>query len=128
MRFTQSTPQTYVNALKKEQVEWPVKQDDFFPYSSDPHWYWSGFYSSRPAFKKQVRDASAAWGAHSKLLARKAIDLGTKDNEIDSILKAHHSLLDGLGVSQHHDAITGTAKQYVTNDYSVRLWKGVDKS
>jgi hypothetical protein len=29
--------------------------------------------------------------------------------------------LDAMGVYQHHDAVSGTAKQAVANDYSRRL-------
>ena len=31
------------------------------------------------------------------------------------------SLGDALGIAQHHDAVTGTAKQHTTNDYEKRL-------
>lgn len=30
-------------------------------------------------------------------------------------------MLDAMGVYQHHDAVAGTAKQYVANDYSFKL-------
>jgi Alpha mannosidase middle domain len=29
-------------------------------------------------------------------------------------------MLDSMGIYQHHDAVTGTAKQYVANDYTLR--------
>ena len=54
-----STPQTFIDALKSENVNWPVKTNDFFPYSANKNSYWSGFFTSRPAFKKQVKDANA---------------------------------------------------------------------
>lgn len=31
------------------------------------------------------------------------------------------SLADALAVAQHHDAVTGTEKQHVANDYAKRL-------
>ena len=31
-----------------------------------------------------------------------------------------------VAVSQHHDAVTGTAKQHVTDDYAVRLHQGME--
>jgi len=53
MTFMYSTPQRYVNALKAENVRWPVIRDkDFFPYYEKHTQYWSGFFSSRPGLKK----------------------------------------------------------------------------
>jgi lysosomal alpha-mannosidase len=33
-----------------------------------------------------------------------------------------------MGVMQHHDAITGTEKQAVANDYTSMLYKGIAKT
>lgn len=128
MQFMMSTPQTYINALKQENVEWPTKNEDLLPYASDPARYWTGFYSSRPGFKKAVKDASAAFGSHSHIFARKVLDQNATEERINEIMDANFQLLDALGISQHHDVITGTEKQYVANDYSYRLQKGVDES
>jgi hypothetical protein len=32
-------------------------------------------------------------------------------------------MMDAMGVLQHHDSVTGTAKQYVADDYTHRLFK-----
>lgn len=37
-------------------------------------------------------------------------------------------LKEAIGVAQHHDSITGTAKQAVSDDYSERLHQGVTES
>ena len=29
--------------------------------------------------------------------------------------------MDHMGILQHHDAVTGTAKQYVADDYTLRM-------
>jgi lysosomal alpha-mannosidase len=36
-----------------------------------------------------------------------------------------YEMLDDLGINQHHDAVTGTGKQAVANDYAHRLYKGM---
>lgn len=36
-------------------MEWPTKTDDFFPYASDPHSYWAGYYTSRATLKRFER-------------------------------------------------------------------------
>lgn len=51
-----STPGLFVDALSAQDIEWPVKYDDMMPYSDNPQDYWSGYFTSRQASKKQVRD------------------------------------------------------------------------
>jgi hypothetical protein len=36
-------------------------------------------------------------------------------------------LREEMGVLQHHDAVSGTAKQHVTEDYAQRLANGIDE-
>ena len=37
------------------------------------------------------------------------------------------SLARAMGVAQHHDAVSGTAKQHVTDDYVLRLSEAAEK-
>jgi hypothetical protein len=53
-----STPSDYVEAVKKENIKWPVRYDDFFPYGEIPD-FWSGLYTSRPDSKKYIHDYSS---------------------------------------------------------------------
>jgi hypothetical protein len=39
------------------------------------------------------------------------------DDEVNAVLQQNDALLAELSIDQHHDAIAGTAMQYVTNDY-----------
>jgi lysosomal alpha-mannosidase len=50
-----STPSCYLKAVHDAGKTWTTKQDDFFPYASDPHTYWTGFYTSRPTLKRFER-------------------------------------------------------------------------
>ena len=43
-----STPSCYLKALNDDKRQtWPSKVDDFFPYASDPHAFWTGYFTSR---------------------------------------------------------------------------------
>jgi alpha-mannosidase len=54
-----STPSFYVDQKKKDKtVTWEVRQDDIFPLADNAHHYWSGYFTSRPALKRQVRFAT----------------------------------------------------------------------
>jgi hypothetical protein len=87
-----------------------------------------GYFSSRPGAKKQVKDASALLTAEMKQFAQTVIKEDVKDSQVEEVLSAKKQMLEALGVYQHHDAITGTAKQYVADDYTFRMQKAVDTS
>uniref|UniRef100_A0A1W7RA88 Alpha-mannosidase n=1 Tax=Hadrurus spadix TaxID=141984 RepID=A0A1W7RA88_9SCOR len=113
-----STPSCYLKSVNALNYTWGSKSDDFFPYASDPHAYWTGYFTSRPSVKGYFRQANNVLQVCKQLytLAR----LGSK-SEDDLIV-----LREALGVAQHHDAITGTEKQAVTYDYIKQVAKGID--
>ena len=100
-----------------------VKTDDFFPYSDCEHCFWTGYFTSRTAFKRLERVAS------SFLLAARQIESMLDFTGKPDPLQCQSpifNLEDASGVAPHHDGVSGTAKQHVTNDYSKRLQAGID--
>jgi len=47
MDIKYSTIPSYIEAVKAEQIVWPVKYDDMFPYADSEDDYWTGYYTSR---------------------------------------------------------------------------------
>lgn len=107
-----STPSIYTDAKYATNESWPTKTDDFFPYADRANGYWTGYFTSRPAVKRYVRLMSGYYLAARQLeFFRGRMKSGPNTD----------SLADALAIAQHHDAVTGTEKQHVANDYSKRL-------
>jgi hypothetical protein len=51
MRLLYSTPDQFVDAVHANNLSYTVKTDDFFPYADQPHAFWTGYLTSRPALK-----------------------------------------------------------------------------
>ena len=49
------------------------------------------------------------------------LEQDVSDETVRSILDNKHAMFDAMGIMQHHDAITGTAKQAVANSYADML-------
>lgn len=114
-----STPSIYTDAKHATNKSWPLKTDDYFPYADNAYSYWTGFFTSRPAFKGYIRMLSGYY-----LAARQLEFLTRRRSEGSSTFR----LGDALGTAQHHDAITGTAKQHTTDDYAKRLAIGASEA
>jgi Alpha mannosidase middle domain len=121
-----SNPDYYTQQKRpnlETQIEWPLKTDDFFPYSDCPHCFWTGYFTSRAALKRFERVAS------SFLLAARQIDamapLPKSTISSDDIFSVFYPLEDAVSIAQHHDAVSGTAKQHVADDYSKKLANGL---
>lgn len=109
MTMFYSTPSMYLDALKAEDHTWPLNTNDMFPYADQQEDYWSGYFTSRANAKSQVRFGQANLHSSNKLYSMKAMNQNTTDEEIAQILEAKNTMMDSMGIYQHHDAITGTA-------------------
>lgn len=56
-----------------------VRRDDGFPYAQKKNMYWSGFYTTRPQFKKLIRGTSARF--HASLAQSSLQVLKANNNE-----------------------------------------------
>ena len=54
----------------KQVNQWPTKTDDFFPYASDEHGYWTGYFTSRPTSKRMIREASSSLNSAKQLVSK----------------------------------------------------------
>eukprot|EP01137_Pigoraptor_chileana_P035462 Opistho-2@29507 len=108
-----STPSIYLDALHASNQTWSTKEDDFFPYADCPHCYWTGYFASRMAIKGYVRWASSYLQTCRQLEVASGIFNGQSG-----------VLAEAMGIAQHHDAVSGTEKQHVANDYARRLAVG----
>ncbi|XP_045462132.1 lysosomal alpha-mannosidase isoform X1 [Harmonia axyridis] len=116
-----STPSCYVKAVhdeaEKKGMKWKTKSDDYFPYASDPHSFWTGYFTSRPTIKRFERIGNNFLQVCKQLYS--LADLGPED-QVDL-----NALRQAMGVMQHHDAVTGTEKEHVAHDYARILTEGI---
>eukprot|EP01132_Coremiostelium_polycephalum_P000662 gene662-821_t len=97
--------------MKQNDIAFNYYDGDFFPYADSEYAYWTGYFTSRPVLKGYSR-------ATTSLL---------RHTEIFSSLQSrpHHFEIDNAArncsILMHHDAITGTSRQEVVDDYSFRL-------
>ncbi|XP_017840564.2 LOW QUALITY PROTEIN: lysosomal alpha-mannosidase [Drosophila busckii] len=116
-----STPSCYVNELHKMQLTWPNKTQDFFPYASDDHSYWTGYYTSRPTQKRFERIGNHLLQTVKQLSAFVHLYHTEYTGKLDALRQV-------MGIMQHHDAITGTEKQAVARDYDRLLSDAMTQS
>lgn len=114
-----STPEKYTEYRATENIQWTDKTDDFFPYSDCPHCFWTGYFTSRPTLKYLERRSSGF------LQAMRQVSVHDKS---ESTTNAALDLTAAVGLINHHDAITGTSKQHVADDYFKILSKALSKA
>lgn len=95
-------------------MDWPIKSDDFFPYASSSYAIWSGYYTSRPTSKRFERLGNHFLQISKQLSALTMVRESLHDDKLNRLRQI-------MGVMQHHDAITGTERQFVAEDYHKEL-------
>ncbi|XP_063226976.1 lysosomal alpha-mannosidase-like [Bacillus rossius redtenbacheri] len=115
-----STPTCYLKAVHDAQPIISTKADDFLPYASEANTYWTGFYTSRPTIKFLERFG------HNFLQVCKQLSAlaGLAGDDLSPLDR----LRDIMGVMQHHDAVTGTERERVAQDYVRTLHSAMSSS
>jgi alpha-mannosidase len=118
-----STPSKYVDQKKLDKtVKWELRQDDIFPLADKAHDYWSGYFTSRPALKRQVRVATSLLASARQMeVVSKVTAAAVGKPTARFSPKVGDSWTDSLegavGVATHHDGMSGTERQDVSDDY-----------
>lgn len=130
------TPKDYFDEVHRRQKHFLTLKGDFFVYSdifTDGHpAYWSGYFTTRPMYKWLSRDLEHNLRAleilytvaYNRAHQRKTMALRVFEKSYEKIVEARRN----LGLFQHHDAITGTAKAAVMRDYGLRLFTSIKES
>ncbi|KAJ8977950.1 hypothetical protein NQ317_008141 [Molorchus minor] len=122
----------YFAALRKEMKvsEFPVLSGDFFTYADRDDHYWSGYYTSRPFYKRMdrvllsyIRAAESIYGL--AYFSKKPGYSWIVDKEV-GLEKLISNARQALSLFQHHDGITGTEKDHVVVDYGKRMLSAIN--
>uniref|UniRef100_A0AAX7TDF3 Alpha-mannosidase n=1 Tax=Astatotilapia calliptera TaxID=8154 RepID=A0AAX7TDF3_ASTCA len=92
----------------------PKLRGDFFSYADRDDHYWTGYFTSRPFYKRLDRKLEAT------LRYRRSVWL--HDTHHDVWLTTGRR---NLALFQHHDAVAGTEREHVVVDYGTRLFQSI---
>ncbi|KAL8560003.1 hypothetical protein ACOMHN_041474 [Nucella lapillus] len=106
----------------------PSLSGDFFTYADRSDHYWSGYFTSRPFHKyldrvleANLRSAEIIFTLAQAYARRNTASQFPSVELMKKLVIGRRS----LGLFQHHDGITGTAKDPVVNDYGKRMLEGL---
>ena len=71
--------------------------------------HWNGYYTSRPNFKKLIRDMASLGYSSSSLFAMNWFNESKSNALIRAYYNTSYEILEAIGVAMHHDTITGTS-------------------
>ncbi|XP_047228847.1 alpha-mannosidase 2 isoform X4 [Girardinichthys multiradiatus] len=111
----------------------PTLRGDFFTYADRDDHYWSGYFTSRPFYKRLDRTLESMLRATEILYTLTLAEMRRfrKDGRLVEGFPArehYQRLTEGrrsLGLFQHHDAISGTGRDPVVIDYGIRLFHAI---
>src|SRR5581483_9173350 len=78
-----------------------------------------GYFTSRPSLKYLIK--------YSDNLLQSAKQLNVLSGRKDKSMKNILPLQEALGITQHHDAVSGTCKQFVNDDYVRMISKATER-
>ncbi|KAF7113028.1 hypothetical protein RHSIM_RhsimUnG0168300 [Rhododendron simsii] len=101
----------------------PSLSGDFFTYADRQQDYWSGYYVSRPFFKAVDRVLEHTLRASEMMMAFLLgyCQRGSCEKLPIGFSYKLTAARRNLALFQHHDGVTGTAKDHVVEDYGTRM-------
>jgi len=117
-----STLGEYFDALHATNTEWPIYENDFFPYADGSDAYWTGFFTSHSELKGYIRSRAALLRA-TELYGLSTFLTPTPSGRTGDAFGVQ-PLRWATAEAQHHDAITGTSKMKVIDMYFEHLVDG----
>ncbi|XP_030828372.1 alpha-mannosidase 2x isoform X2 [Strongylocentrotus purpuratus] len=121
----------HTNTMAGQQPEgYPTLSGDFFTYTDRDDHYWSGYYTSRPFYKNMDRALEGQLRAAEIMFTytnAQAKQSGTTSYPSESLVGMLTNARRQLGLFQHHDGITGTAKDHVVVDYGNRMLNAINE-
>uniref|UniRef100_A0A4W6ED54 Alpha-mannosidase n=1 Tax=Lates calcarifer TaxID=8187 RepID=A0A4W6ED54_LATCA len=109
-------------------ADYPVLSGDFFAYADREDHYWTGYFTSRPFYKSLDRVIESHLRGAEILYSLAVANARHAGMEGRYPVSDYALLVDArrsVGLFQHHDAITGTAKENVVIDYGTKLLRSL---
>ncbi|KAK0411027.1 hypothetical protein QR680_005439 [Steinernema hermaphroditum] len=97
----------------------PILSGDFFTYADRDDHYWSGYFTSRPFYKRLDRTLQHYLRSAELLFsfAKNRLSEELREKLFSGLVTARRA----LSIFQHHDGVTGTAKDPVVLDYGSKM-------
>ncbi|XP_061590562.1 alpha-mannosidase 2 isoform X1 [Cololabis saira] len=119
--------------LSATETSLPTVRGDFFTYADRDDHYWSGYFTSRPFYKRLDRTLESTLRAAEILFSLTLAEMRRfyGNNKLAPEFPAREHFLRlttgrrSLALFQHHDAVTGTARDPVVIDYGTRLFHAI---
>lgn len=97
------------------EAKWEVRSDDIFPLANEAHAYWSGYFTSRPGLKRQVRFASNFLNAARQMEVISGVTAAEVDRPTTRpsppVGDSWTDSMEGaIAVATHHDGMSGTER------------------
>lgn len=112
----------YFESIQNE--TYPTLTGDFFTYADRDDHYWSGYYTTRPFYKRFDRILESLLRSSEILFTWNSI-LEKPVSRSKTVREQLEYARQSLALFQHHDAITGTARSHVVNDYAQRMYTSI---
>lgn len=116
-----ATLQEYFDSVKQEKgvEQFPSLSGDFFTYADREDHYWSGYFTSRPYYKRMDRILMNFMRTAEMMLSWNQWENNSGFEQRLEIARR------ALSLFQHHDGVAGTAKDYVMRDYDNIMIDGI---